>query len=238
MRERKAIDLAHLVKSRVERSRPLAHDDDDVRKLVQHDRRDGGGFGQTEPEIAKDRDDQGWRVQEQDQPGIDSAIGRRTSAERDARDAAGSHGDEEGGENTPEGHADIDQQVAAARLRRDGGENVPGRRQGFGGRDHGDDLPCRHQHDHRPDARCHLHERPFGESGFRREPAPGLFCRLFNGESAPASPRMLQALVTKLHSGPACALFSAEASSSAATRRAIPRSRLTDTYLSGYTWKQ
>src|SRR4051812_28028156 len=31
--ERKAIDLAHLVKSRVERSRPLAHNDDDVRKL-------------------------------------------------------------------------------------------------------------------------------------------------------------------------------------------------------------
>ena len=75
-----AVDVRHLVEIARQAARALAHGHGDVRDLVDGDRGDRRDLRQPEPDVAKDDDDERRQIEEEDQPGVEEAVGRRIAA--------------------------------------------------------------------------------------------------------------------------------------------------------------
>ena len=109
--------------------------------LVEGDGADGRGLVQPEPDISEDDDDEGRKIEQHDQPGIERAVERRHLAHGKPDHAADRHRHDEGRHDAPQRDAELGQEVAMHRFLVDIFEHRAGPGQQPALRDLGGDEP-------------------------------------------------------------------------------------------------
>ncbi len=148
--------LRHVVERMVERARALAHGDGRDRQLVEGDRCDRRGFGETRPHIGQHDDHERGQVEQHHEPWVAEAVGDTPAPHDEADHRAEHHRDGEGDHDARQRHREIERQCARARLCQDRGRHRLRVGQQSRARDTRAGIPGRDQQNERdePRAQC------------------------------------------------------------------------------------